>query len=175
MSKIAKIEIVGTFFGILFGTLLHFTYAWSGNNFLIGLFSSINESVWEHTKLIITPVLIYMIFELWQLSEIRKVLKAKAMELIFGVLFIITFFYLYTGALGVEENLTVDIISFIIAVIVGKYISYKIISRNKILGNKVFILSIVVLFIFLLLQIIFTFTRIDIPLFRVHTLEDDNH
>ena len=32
------------------GVLLHFTYEWSGDNAVVGLFSAVNESTWEHLK-----------------------------------------------------------------------------------------------------------------------------
>ena len=38
----------------LLGTLLHFTYRWSGRNPLI---APVNESVWEHMKLLFFPML----------------------------------------------------------------------------------------------------------------------
>lgn len=38
------------------GTILHFTYKLSKNNVVVGIFSSVNESVWEHIKLYLTPI-----------------------------------------------------------------------------------------------------------------------
>lgn len=38
------------------GVLLHFTYEWSGDNAVVGLFSAVNESTWEHLKLLFFPV-----------------------------------------------------------------------------------------------------------------------
>lgn len=34
------------------GVLLHFTYEWAGDNAVVGLFSAVNESTWEHLKLL---------------------------------------------------------------------------------------------------------------------------
>ncbi|HVB45893.1 MAG TPA: DUF6512 family protein [Streptosporangiaceae bacterium] len=42
---------------VVAGTLLHFVYAWSGRTLAVGLLSPVNESVWEHTKLLVIPVL----------------------------------------------------------------------------------------------------------------------
>ena len=41
------------------GTILHFTYDLSKKNIIVGVFSSVNESIWEHIKILITPILIY--------------------------------------------------------------------------------------------------------------------
>lgn len=50
-------EIFYTFIIIsILGTLLHFTYDLSGKKIWVGIFSSVNESVWEHIKLLLTPI-----------------------------------------------------------------------------------------------------------------------
>lgn len=40
------------------GTCLHFTYEWSLENNIVAIFSSVNESVWEHLKLVYFSMLI---------------------------------------------------------------------------------------------------------------------
>ena len=45
------------------GTLLHFTYDFFMENPIIGIFSAINESVWEHQKLLFYAVVFYSVFE----------------------------------------------------------------------------------------------------------------
>jgi hypothetical protein len=34
------------------GTILHFLYDWSGKSRLVAVFSGVNESTWEHMKLL---------------------------------------------------------------------------------------------------------------------------
>ena len=57
-SFILKFEIISTIFIMIVGTLLHFTFGWSNNNPLVGTFSAVNESTWEHLKLLFFPMLI---------------------------------------------------------------------------------------------------------------------
>lgn len=47
-----KYQIFSVIFTFIFGTLLHFTYEWSNQNLVVSLFSAINESTWEHLKLL---------------------------------------------------------------------------------------------------------------------------
>ena len=47
--------VIGILFTIILGSLSHFFYGWSGNFFLVGFFSPVNESVWEHLKLLFFP------------------------------------------------------------------------------------------------------------------------
>lgn len=52
--------ITGVLFVGILGTLFHFVYDWCGQARLIGLFVSVNESTWEHMKLLFIPMLIYI-------------------------------------------------------------------------------------------------------------------
>ena len=44
-------ELAGIVFTVIIGTMLHFTFELSGNQPVVGVFSAVNESVWEHLKL----------------------------------------------------------------------------------------------------------------------------
>ncbi len=163
-KKIRKIEIWGAVFGILFGSALHFTFQWSGENIFVGLFSAVNESVWEHTKLVFFPILIFGFVEMYFIRDYKRLCFAKVVESVFTITFIITFFYTYTGIFGIE-SLAIDIASFIVAVILGKYISYKILISNKKLKVPKVISA--ALFVLILLGFIaFTFNPPRIPLFK---------
>lgn len=158
-------EWIGVAVGLVFGTMLHFTYAWFGYLKIIGIFSAVNESVWEHTKLIVTPVLLYALVE-WRVLRLgRQVIVAKAAELAFGVFFIIAFFYTYTSALGIEEILIVDILSFYVAVLVGKYISYRWLRNVAHVSDTRLVAASVAVLLFIVAQITFTFSTPAIPLF----------
>ena len=50
--NIKKWQIFASIFCLILGTILHFTYEWFNYNVIVGLFSTINESVWEHLKLL---------------------------------------------------------------------------------------------------------------------------
>ena len=61
--KISIWQFFGFGFTSLFGTLLHFLYEWTGKNNFTALFSGVNESTWEHMKLLFFPLLIFSIIE----------------------------------------------------------------------------------------------------------------
>ena len=132
MTKKSKkyIAICGTIFMWATGSLMHFIYAWSGNNPLVGIVSAMSESVWEHNKLFILPLLIVAIVEYIVYKNIYKLLWAKAIQLVFMITALIAFFYTYTGALGIE-NFKIDISLFIIIVVFGQFISYKILNSKS--------------------------------------------
>ena len=51
----------GFLFVSVLGTVLHFLYEWSGENTLAALVSGVNESVWEHMKLLFVPVFLWLV------------------------------------------------------------------------------------------------------------------
>ena len=53
----------------ILGTLLHFLYEFSGGNFLVAIFSAVNESVWEHIKIAVIPIYIVALCKMWILEE----------------------------------------------------------------------------------------------------------
>lgn len=165
LRNIQRVEWIGVAVGLVLGTMLHFTYAWFGRLSVVGIFSAVNESVWEHTKLIVTPVLLYAFVEWRVLGHGRRVLVAKALEVLFGVLFIISFFYTYTSALGIEEILLVDILSFYVAVLVGKFLSYRVLRQPQSVSDTRVVAAAVVVLLAIVMQITFTFAAPSIPLF----------
>lgn len=59
MQNLRKFTVIGILFVSVAGTLLHFVYDWSGQNPLVGFFAPVNESTWEHMKLLFFPMLLY--------------------------------------------------------------------------------------------------------------------
>ena len=57
-KKIIRFQIFSVIFTWILGTILHFLYEWSGDNKIIASFSAVNESTWEHLKLVFFPMLI---------------------------------------------------------------------------------------------------------------------
>ncbi len=56
-----KFVLFGIIFTFILGTLLHFVYEWSGSNVIVGIFSPVNESVWEHLKLLYFPMSLWLL------------------------------------------------------------------------------------------------------------------
>ncbi|MCD7872462.1 MAG: DUF6512 family protein [Clostridiales bacterium] len=128
-KKLFKYEICGFIFVCFLGTLSHFFFDWSGENRFIGLFCPVNESVWEHLKLIYTPYLIWSIFELFKLKQKAGFFFAKSVGIFCGMFVIISVFYIYTGATG-NENMVIDIISFLAGSAAAFIISFTCIKNN---------------------------------------------
>lgn len=166
MKKIRNWQIVTVLFTLILGTLLHFTYEWSGNNQIVGTFSAINESTWEHLKLLFFPMLIFAIFEGINIyKETNNYIEAKTIAIIFGMLFITVFFFTYTGIIGTNFAV-LDIGSFFVGVIFSEIIAYKIMQMKSFSTNKTKTISIILISILVLCFIFFTFNTPNINYFR---------
>ena len=100
-SKLLKIELIVTILELILGTLLHFIYEWSGNNVIIASFSAVNESVWEHLKLVFYPMLILGLIEYYFVKNIaNNYIEAKAIGTFTAISFIVISFFTYTGIIG---------------------------------------------------------------------------
>jgi hypothetical protein len=96
--KLKRWHIVGAIVTLVLGTLLHFTFDWSGGNLFVGLFSAVNESVWEHLKLLAVPILLFAIIEYFAYGRAYdNFIPAKLLSVLAGMLTIVVFFYTYTG------------------------------------------------------------------------------
>lgn len=101
----SKLNLFRFIFISILGVLLHFTYEWSGDNPAVGLFSAVNESTWEHLKLIFFPMLLLTMIEfLWSHIQEKPLpenyLPARTIGILSGMAFIVVVFYTLNGVLG---------------------------------------------------------------------------
>ena len=129
-----KWGLAGLFLTLIFGNLLHFVYDWSGQNSVVAAFAAVNESTWEHMKLLAMPGVIWSLVEAVALRSSRQsVLMARALGLLVGLVTIPTVYYTYTGALGVS-SMIVDVVLFQAAVLLGALVSWRVLAKNKLTG-----------------------------------------
>ena len=136
--------VTGAFI-VVAGTLLHFCYDWSGRNRLVGLLAPVSESVWEHTKLLVVPVLVAGLAEAFLLPSRRLVAWATLAECVAGALAIPAIFYAYTGALGTGPVLWVDIGTFVAVVAAGQWLHLRVLTGAVAPPAAVSVLGIVLL------------------------------
>jgi len=165
--SLSRTETIGAVIIVAGGTLWHFVYDWSGHNQLVAMVAPANESVWEHLKLVLVPVSVFGLVESLWVSARARLWWSKLVEIVSSNLFIIAFFYAYTGALGVGSMVAVDIGSFVVAVVLGQWISYRIqVSKRRRPPLLVSAAALVLLFTFFA---VVTFSPPHVPLFEVHS------
>ncbi len=125
MVSMKAAHIVGAVFTLIFGTLLHFTWEWSGRSDLAAVFSAVNESTWEHLKLLFFPFTVFSLVEYVLYGRrLRCFFTVKLRAVLLGMAAIVTAFYTYTGVLG-DNYLPLDVGTFILGVAAAYLYSYR--------------------------------------------------
>ena len=63
IRSISYWQVAGFLFASILGTFLHFLFDLSGQSVIAAIFSAVNESIWEHMKLIYCPMLLFALIE----------------------------------------------------------------------------------------------------------------
>jgi hypothetical protein len=161
--KILTYELAGIVLLVFLGAALHFTFAFSGRNLVVGAFSAVNESVWEHLKLAIWPAILLAGIEFLPLRrEANNFWIAKAVAVYFMALLIPVIFYTYTSF--ITESLAIDLSSFVVTVILGQVVSYKLLTYKK-LPAKANWVALALLVLLAVLFVVFTYSPPHLPIF----------
>ena len=158
-------ELVGMIFVIILGSVLHFTFEWSSNQPIVGPFSAINESVWEHLKLAFWPALLFALIEHPMVKKmVNNFAFAKTIGICLMVIIIPIIFYSYTSVTG-NSIFIIDISSFVVAVVIGQLSSYKLLMYRK-LPRNLNNISLIALVLLGLAFALFTFYPPQLPIFK---------
>ena len=157
-------QLMGFALSTLFGTLLHFLYDFTGKSCLAALFSGVNESTWEHMKLLLWPMLLYAIFESFFFRERGDFWCVKLRGILLGLLLIPVIFYTYNGAIGKSPDWLNVTIFFVSAAIAFAYEARRFNVEEK--PCKRPWLAITLLAFLAVLFIVFTFKTPEIGIFK---------
>ena len=124
-------SIAGFFIVCIAGTVCHYVYQLTGKNIIAGMLTPVNESVWEHLKLLYFPYIIYTLTEYFIYGrKIKGFLFSRVFGVICGMIFIPLMFFLYTSLTG-KSFVFIDIMLFIISVIISFAVSLDRIVKER--------------------------------------------
>lgn len=93
-------QLMGFAVTSLGGTLLHFLYDWLGEATWVAPFSGVNESTWEHMKLLFWPMLLYAVAQSFFFRDREDFWCVKLRGILLGLTLIPVLFYTYNGVIG---------------------------------------------------------------------------
>lgn len=165
-KKIIRWQIAGFVFTALTGMLLHMLYNWTGQTILVAPFCAVNESIWEHMKLLFFPMLLFAIIQYKPLSALTHgYWSAKFISIATGTGLIPIMFYTYQGISGKSPE-WFNIVIYFAAIGVA-----FLIDARRLLNAYSYIhvspyLAIILLCLIAALFVVFTFVQPQIPLFQ---------
>ena len=153
-------------FGVtaLGGTLLHFLYEWLDEAAWIAPLSGVNESTWEHMKLIFWPMFFFAIVQSFFFRDRANFWCVKLRGILLGLVSIPVLFYTYNGVIGKSPDWINIVIFFVSAAIAYLYETRQ--FNNQTTPCKSPKISFAVLCGIALLFVIFTFATPEIGLFQ---------
>ena len=146
------------------GTILHFLYDWTGESILVSPFSGVNESTWEHMKLLFWPLLLFALVQRQFFKEQGNYWYIKLAEILLGLVLIPVLFYTYNGAFGKSPDWLNIAIFYVSALLV--YLFEWLIFRQDRPERKHQWLAIGALCLIGVLFVVFTDHPPHIPLFQ---------
>ena len=157
-------ELFGFAVTSLSGTLLHFLYEWLGEPLLVAPFSGVNESTWEHMKLLFWPMLLFAVIESFFFRDRPDFWCVKMRGILLGLILIPIIFYTYNGVIGKSPDRVNIAIFFIAAAVVYVYEARLMKKGSLDCANPH--ISIAILYTVAALFVIFTFSTPHLAIFR---------
>ena len=146
------------------GTILHCLYDWTGGNILAAPFSGVNESTWEHMKLLFWPLFFFALVQRPFFRNQKNYWCVKLAEILLGLMWIPVLFYTYNGVFGKSPDWINISIFYITAALVFLFEWWA--FRNDRLPCKHSRLAFAVICLIGILFVVFTFAPPQIPLFQ---------
>lgn len=157
-------ELGGFLFAAAAGVLLHFAYDWSGGSVLAAAFSAVNESTWEHMKLLFWPLFLFALVQRPFFKDQENYWCVKLAEILLGLVLIPVLFYTYNGVFGKSPDWINIAIFYISALLVFFFEWWA--FRNDRLQCKHPRLAVTAICLICVLFVVFTFATPQIPLFQ---------
>lgn len=124
-------ELWGFLFTGAAGALLHFVYEWSGGSVLTAAFSAVNESTWEHMKLLFFPMFLFSVIQVCALGRnYPNLLAVRAVSTLAGLGLVPVLFYTYTGVWG-RHVMWADIAVFFLADLGAFALDFRLLRRGR--------------------------------------------
>ena len=144
-----KIKIIGVFLIFIFSFVSHFMYELFPNTLFSVLFP-VNESIWEHMKLIVTPVLIFSLIEyiVYKRKNIsyNNFILSYAISMILGIIIYLMIYLPIDYIFGHSMIFAISLL-FVIFIIV-EIISYYIMNYREIrYSNTIGIILIIFMYV----------------------------
>ncbi len=161
---IALWQFAGFAITALGGTLLHFLYDWTGKSLFAAPFSAVNESTWEHMKLLYFPLFIFALIQRRFFGEQDNFWCVKLVGTVGGLLLIPLLFYTYNGAFGRSPD-WLNIAIFFISAAAVFLLEYRALKNGRLHcanGWGAFAALCLIGLIF----VVFTFATPKLPLFQ---------
>lgn len=162
--KQVLVGIGGTLVSFGLAAALHFLYEWSGKLRFVAIFALVNESVWEHVKILLWPYLLWSFAVYYFLKpDVRRLVVARTAGAYTVALLTICVFYIYTGILG-QSVTWFDILSAGLWLLVGEIVSLRVLNARW-STNEYYLIALAAMVLLVVMLLCFTVSPPRLGLF----------
>jgi hypothetical protein len=122
------ILLISFFIISIFGTLVHFTHNWFKNGLVLHFFSAVNESTWEHMKMLVAPTILVAVFQILVTDNHINILNGILALLVIEVISIPILFEI-AKIFSKKVHLAITISIFYISIFLGLLCEYMVIKN----------------------------------------------
>lgn len=98
-------QIAGFIFTGIAGVLLHFLFDWTNQSIITAPFSAVNESIFEHMKLLFFPMFVFAFIENYYIGKgYKNFWCVKLIGILLGVVLIPVLYYAINGIFGMTPD-----------------------------------------------------------------------
>lgn len=163
-KRLKSWQRTGFLFTGISGTLLHFIYDWTNECIIVAPFSAVNESTWEHMKLLFFPMLVFAVIQYKVMGRAYEDFWCvKLTGTLAGLTLIPVLFYTYSGVLGKTAD-WFNITIFFISAAFAYWLEY-IMLKNEYNCRLSAGVAVAVFVVIAAAFVIFTFIQPKVPLF----------
>ena len=146
------------------GTILHFLFDWLGGSLWVAPFSGVNESTWEHMKLLFWPMFLFAFAQSFFFRDRKDFWCVKTRGILLGLVLIPVLFYTYNGVIGKSPD-WLNIAIFFISAAVAYIYETRLFNKGTVSCRSPKP-AIAILGILAALFVVFTFATPELGIFK---------
>ena len=157
-------QLMGFAVTALGGTLLHFLYDRLGEAVWIAPISGVNESTWEHMKLLFVPLFLFAVLQSFYFQDRSDFWCVKLRGILLGIALIPVLFYTYNGVIGKSPD-WINVTIFFVSAAVAYFYETRLFATKQLPCGAPEI-PVAILCLIALLFVLFTFFTPKIGIFK---------
>lgn len=126
-----KYKIIGTFLIFLSCFAFHFAYETFPNT-IFSLIFPVNESIWEHMKLLFTPFILYTVIEYLLINKYERINNLYLQLFLIPVVGVTVYLMIYLPIYySIGENMFVSFVLLFLVIGLQQYLSYHLSLKEE--------------------------------------------
>lgn len=149
----------------LIGVFYHYLFAICNNNPFVGIFTPVNESIFEHLKLLFFPFILVSVLDIFiNKKTFKNIMPYRIFNITLSII-ILPMLYYFLQSIGIKSAF-INIFLYVILIAAVCFLSYEDEKKQLIPNKNIIIISLLIFLLLFALFIIMTFNPPKVELFK---------